>query len=91
MKNPHLLRRLARAQITQAARKYRPGDPVVARRYINVGTVGAPEIVAHPGDPGTVVRVREPGERDFGMMVVRFGGEEVDLTPAEIAPDWDTE
>jgi SLT domain-containing protein len=82
-----------RAQTRRAARVYQVGDPVRARRFVNIGQVGNPTIVAHPGDPGVVVAVQGASDKegDRGLLAVRFAtsDEPIDLTPWEIAPDWE--
>ena len=85
-----LLQRMFRAECRTAAKKYHPGDPVRARRFINTGKIGDPEIIAHPGDPGEIVTAREPSAGElYGLLTVRFGDHVVDLTPMEITPDWE--
>jgi hypothetical protein len=84
--------RMWQAQTRRAARVYQVGDPVRAKRFVNIGEIGAPTVVAHPGDPGVVVAVRGASDQsgDRGLLAVRFGdAEAVDLTPWEIEPDWE--
>jgi hypothetical protein len=85
--NPILFERLKRAQAVQAGRKYQPGDPIKARRFINVGDPGDPVLLAHPGDPGVFVSKVEGSGR--GLVRVKFGEEEVECHPREIEPDWE--
>jgi hypothetical protein len=85
-----LAMRLWKAQLNRAARLYSVGDPVRARRFINIGEVGNPTVVAHPGDPGVIVAVKAATEEHHGILAVQFGeAEPVDLTPVEIEPDWE--
>ena len=70
----------------RAAAALRPGDPVRAKRAINVGTVEAPNVIAHAGDEGTIVGRAKLSPR---MLEVRFGNESAVCLAREITPDWE--